>query len=197
MTNCYVYALFRPNGSPFYIGMGSRGRWNVHEKLARNGDDSHKSRLIRKIWEVGEEVQKEILEDGLSRTEAFDLERILISLVLREPNGPLINKVSGGLGGLDPSLETRRKMGEKAKKRMSQEEYKEKIRISNSNREWTKEMRERSAKQLSERNKKKVWTPEMREKIAESNRRRRGEKRNRSSDTYTRAPDGKFVKNDD
>jgi hypothetical protein len=84
--NHYVYALFRPdNGLIFWIGMSEdRGRIRMHRHRWRS--------------EFGDDIPFVILREGLSATEAADLETALIYAIGRQPDGPLRNVHKGGTG---------------------------------------------------------------------------------------------------
>lgn len=89
----YVYVLARPNGKPFYVGKGQRGRVYDHENEARKGHKCHKCNVIRKIWRKGGEVQRYIVFTTDSEREALDYEIELIALYGQET---LCNLTSGG-----------------------------------------------------------------------------------------------------
>ena len=57
----YTYLLCYSDGTPFYVGKGSRSRVFSHETLAIRGDKSAKSEIIRQIWYSGKEVVKKIV----------------------------------------------------------------------------------------------------------------------------------------
>src|SRR5258708_40185602 len=115
--NYYVYALFRENSVPFYIGMGHGNRWLNHERWAVRGQTSHKDNIICKMRSAGIEVPKVKLEENLTKAQAVDLEIHLISILGREPNGPLTNLTKGGDGICDLPEEKRRLIGEKTRLR--------------------------------------------------------------------------------
>lgn len=107
----YVYQLSRPNGEPFYIGMGSGDRINFHEKKAQRGDRSHKSNIIRKIIASGESVVKTVLGRFACAHDAKIAERKWIARLGRRDlgTGPLVNHTAGGDGATGWSDALRRK----------------------------------------------------------------------------------------
>lgn len=57
----YVYVLSKPDGKPFYVGMGKGERVFRHEREAKaKTGKSRRLNTIRKIWRNGGEVQKSI-----------------------------------------------------------------------------------------------------------------------------------------
>jgi hypothetical protein len=136
--NCfYVYVLFRPDGRPCYVGKGKGKRWLRNERP----NNPHLRNIVRKAKQEGKELPRIKMRDGLTEAEAFELERIFIKAMGREPNGPLVNLTDGGEGAANPSPETRAKMrarqtalmsdpavrasiGEKNKIRMKDPKYK-------------------------------------------------------------------------
>lgn len=111
MTSFYVYLLTRQNGTPFYVGMGSGSRIDRHEILARSGDISHRSNVIRKIWANGGTVGREIVARFATSVEAKKHEVCLIQKIgrLDLKRGPLVNQTKGGDGVTDWSDELRRR----------------------------------------------------------------------------------------
>ena len=93
----YVYGLF-DRDVPFYIGKGKDTRAYDHVGEARRG-----SRLPvhKKIRSMQKEHEARILCDGLSETDAYELEELCIGTVGRryDNTGPLLNLTSGGRGG--------------------------------------------------------------------------------------------------
>lgn len=121
-TDYYVYSLLREDGqTPFYIGKGRDDRIDDHEREARREKRkvNHKLNIIRSILSKGSPLQKVILLKNLDRETALAVEIILIQLIGRMPNGPLVNATDGGEGGKGhlPSAETRERMREALRRR--------------------------------------------------------------------------------
>lgn len=100
----YVYALYREDGSPFYIGYGSGSRWLVHESDARRGlvkGNMRKHQIIKRILKSGARVSKKKLAEFSTSAEAASFEAKLIKRIGRAINGgPLVNNTDGGDGGV-------------------------------------------------------------------------------------------------
>lgn len=98
ITDYYVYAYLREDNSPYYIGMGRKGRaFASHRRGQLDFRPSDKSRIM-------------FLKTGLTRIEALNEEVATISQYkLKEHGGILINLTSGGQCPI-PSTETRQKM---------------------------------------------------------------------------------------
>ena len=75
----YVYILYRPDDRPFYVGKGCGDRIKHHEREARNGHDCHKCRVIRKIWQGGGQVDRQIVFNTDDEYKAFQFEARLIA----------------------------------------------------------------------------------------------------------------------
>lgn len=116
----YVYCLFRPDGTPFYIGKGSGTRIADHYKTCRH-DGSHKANIIAAALAAGTEIPAVKLVGGLTEDAAFEIEKAFIKAIGREPHGPLVNKTDGGEGpsGRTFSEKTRRQMSETKRGRPS------------------------------------------------------------------------------
>lgn len=110
MNTFYIYALFY-RGVPYYLGKGHKKRLHSHKKYAHKGN-SHKDRLISSLLQKKKFEEPILISEGLSEQEAFDLEVLLIQLIGRKPNGPLLNMTNGGEGGAG------RVLSEKTKKRI-------------------------------------------------------------------------------
>src|SRR4051812_37418995 len=75
----YVYVLSKPDGTPFYVGMGKGGRVFRHELLARTTDTKcHRLNTIRKIWSAGGAISKRIDSWHDSPEQALEREAELI-----------------------------------------------------------------------------------------------------------------------
>lgn len=145
----YVYILSKPDGTPFYVGMGRKDRIQKHEWAAKNTTKkSHKLNVIRKIWASGGQICKRFDSWHDTTESALIREAGLILEIGRSDigTGPLTNHSSGGQYPLfgpewrqktadairvamkDPQL--RERLSCLAKKRMSDPAYKQRIRSS-------------------------------------------------------------------
>lgn len=106
----YVYALFREDGSPFYVGKGHGNRCDHHVRDSRRGR-SHKDRIIQGVAARGSEIPIVKIADGLAESVALQYEIALIAAIGRTPDGPLVNLTDGGEGvaGLVHTAEHRAK----------------------------------------------------------------------------------------
>jgi hypothetical protein len=91
----YVYAYFRLDGvTPCYIGKGKGERW-LHKSKA-GGRNLHFVRLVAQARALGKELPRIKVAEGLTDSEAMQLEVDLIRLIGREANGgPLVNLTDG------------------------------------------------------------------------------------------------------
>lgn len=115
----YVYQYVREDGTPYYIGKGTRSRaWNPHPRF--NGSDlrpKDKNRI-------------QIVKGNITDAAAKKLERELIALHGRKDRGGiLLNLTDGGDGksGQVHSAETRKKMSESHKGKTLTEEHRKKM----------------------------------------------------------------------
>jgi hypothetical protein len=121
----YVYTLAYPEsmgGRVFYIGKGMNRRINHHEQEARRGIETHKCRIIRKIWTSGEQIVKTKVAHFETDKEACMYEVALIFFM-----DGLTNETDGGEGVRGLSEEGRRKMSEATKRQMLSEERRRKL----------------------------------------------------------------------
>lgn len=98
----YVYTLAYPDGTVFYVGKGTKNRLNAHEREARNGKQSYKCHVIRKIWANGGEVVKTKVRENLTEADAYAYEIELISSYERRHLTNMTNGGEGGEGGARP-----------------------------------------------------------------------------------------------
>ena len=103
----YVYAHFRVDGTPYYIGKGKGDKAFRRNKNEKNRLPKDKNRIV-------------ILESNLTEIGAFALERRLIKWYGRKDKGTgiLHNRTDGGDGifGFSHSEETKQKISESNKK---------------------------------------------------------------------------------
>lgn len=91
----YVYVLTRPDGTPFYVGKGTRYRIGRHERAARQGHDCYRCRVIRKVWRDGGVVGRHVVYRTDDEAQALAQEHALIAFIGR---GVLTNHTDGGEG---------------------------------------------------------------------------------------------------
>ena len=126
----YTYAYLREDKTPYYIGKGTGDRIYSTNRIIKSPKD--KSRII-------------YLKQNLTEEEAFRHEIYMIDVFGRIDlgTGILHNRTDGGDGssGCIPSEETRRKMRESRKKRITSEETRRKMSASGKNRIFSEEHR--------------------------------------------------------
>lgn len=116
----YVYVLSRPDGSPFYVGVGTKRRILDHRIYARRpaGSNSRKLNVIRKVWRAGGEIAYAIAAFFDERVQAEAYEVQLIAEIGRRDlgTGPLCNQTDGGEGAPTPSEEVIRRRSDSLRK---------------------------------------------------------------------------------
>lgn len=98
---CYVYVLSRPDGRPFYVGVGTRDRIAAHEREAsRNRRGGPKLQLIREIIAASQRIEYCIEGWFDNWADAAEEEcRLIYALGRRDVGaGPLVNRTDGGEG---------------------------------------------------------------------------------------------------
>jgi len=95
----YVYVLSRPDGTPFYVGMGIGRRVLAHERNAAERWRGHKYSIIRNIVGSGRSVGYSVSFFN-TREEVVEEERRLITLFgrINKKTGTLTNLTDGGEG---------------------------------------------------------------------------------------------------
>lgn len=113
----YVYQYLTEDGTPFYIGKGSKNRIN----------ESHAPWIM-----IPPVEQRQIIQDNLTEKDAFDLEIALIKQHGRKIDGGILDniKISRWVAqaGWHHSEETKNKISKKNKGRVCSEEFKQKLR---------------------------------------------------------------------
>jgi hypothetical protein len=117
MNKYYVYIYINPiNNVPFYVGMGQGLRYKFHLKESsqnlKNRANVHKLNTIKKIMNCGLTPIVKFVDTNLSKEDAIDLEKFMISEIGRKDlnRGPLTNKTDGGDGIQNLSPEIRKKL---------------------------------------------------------------------------------------
>lgn len=122
-NNFYVYAYFRLDGTPCYVGKGKGERWRHRGKYGRN---CHFLNIRAKAKREGFDLPCTKLIEGLTEPEAMQIEADLIRLVGRKANGgPLVNLTDGweGASGYVWTAEQREAHGAKRRGRKHSAEW--------------------------------------------------------------------------
>lgn len=140
----YNYNEYNFNDEPFYVGKGKDYRYKRHLNESQLSDKSHKSNLINKLIKNGQYPNIIIIQNNLTQTEAFELEKKLILLIGRYnlKTGPLTNKTDGGEGISGYKWTDDQKLGIKNRKPSGlglsrSEEHKQKIGEANKGKTWS------------------------------------------------------------
>lgn len=121
----YVYVIFRPDGTPCYVGKGVGIRWTLHAKRCGAGSErvtkkgklvNYRNKALKAIYiAAGGDLPIVKVRDGITEKEAFETEMRLIVAIGRADldGGPLVNLTDGGDGasGHILSKETKQKIG--------------------------------------------------------------------------------------
>jgi len=111
----YKFGEFEFDYEPFYIGKGQGNRIDHHIKYYKITTNNRcKINKINKIIRLGYFPILLKVKDNLDEAEAFKIEKLLINLIGRYPNGPLTNMTDGGEGsyGLLHSEKTKKLLSE-------------------------------------------------------------------------------------
>lgn len=186
----YVYLLYRDalRTHPFYVGKGHGDRINYHARLLEKGKrvNHHKNNTIRQCLREHGFVPKDIFASGLTESDAFRLERDLISWWGRRDvgYGCLTNMTDGGEGtsgcvytaeqrarngtarrgkpGVPRSTETREKIRTSLLGKPKSESHRENLRLANLGKAQSLEARAKN----SASNKGRVPSAETRRKLS-------------------------------
>jgi len=141
--NSYVYLFCDVDGTPIYVGKGTKKRWQRHYT-----SDTHLGRLLKKRCREGM-ILNPIISSYMTPEDAISLEKVLIKFFGRadQRTGTLLNLTDGGEGAVNMSDETKKKLSIIAKGRV-----------------WS----ETSRAKLSESCKGRVFTPEHRLKLKQA-----------------------------
>ena len=153
-TNYYCYVYKREDGTPYYIGKGKGSR-----AFISSGRIISPPRDRTNIFFACE---------GVTESEAFEMEVALISLLGRKDlgTGILRNKTDGGEGvsGWVPSEETKRKMSEKAIGRVPTEQARKRMSEARKGQKVSEETKRR----VGEASKGRIHSEEARQKMSEA-----------------------------
>ena len=120
----YVYIWKRPNGIPFYVGIGkTKTRWNPNSMAQPR--NRHCRSIVRKYGPAN--ILVEVIE-GVSWGDACRLEQTLIAWFGRKDLelGPLVNMTDGGDGAPNPSNTKRSAQSELMKRLNADPEFRAK-----------------------------------------------------------------------
>jgi hypothetical protein len=98
----YNYGEYSFEYEPIYVGKGKNNRCEIHIRYAKRKsitDTSFFTKKLRRILESNLEPIIIKVNENLSESIAFELEKELIGLIKRYPDGPLTNLSDGGVGG--------------------------------------------------------------------------------------------------
>lgn len=140
MAIVYMH-LRKDTNEPFYVGVG-KSKKRAFSKASRN---KHWHNIANKIGYI-----VEIVCHDLTYEQALSREVELIAEIGRSDlrKGPLVNYNDGGLGGSNPSEETRRKRSESHKGKIVTKETREKISAYHKGKTLSEEVRQKISNTL-------------------------------------------------
>jgi hypothetical protein len=143
MENFYTYQYIRKDGTPYYVGKGSKYRATVKQGRPC-GIPTSKHRILIQYWE--------------SESEAFEMEMWWIRFWGRKDlgTGILQNKSDGGEGRSNPSEELRQKQIARQTGRVASDEQKRKASESNKGKHVVSEETRRKLSEATKRQPKKT-----------------------------------------
>lgn len=167
----YCYILKRPNGEPFYVGVGTGYRVTQHVSAAKSGKGrDHRLSIIRKVLRSGSDILYEIAGFFSEWKDAAALEVETIARIGRHNKGlgPLANLTDGGEGthGRIVSDEQRKILSGIFKGRTISEEQKHLNSVASKKNWQNPDIRARNIAAT----KAAMARPEIKEKTAEANR---------------------------
>lgn len=143
---CGIYLIANCVTGDLYVGKSKnmRDRLAAHRKLLRR--NLHENKFMQNSWnKYGEESFEFYVLEECSFEEMSDKEKYYISaLKCQAPNG--FNLTTGGDGMENPSEETRKKMSEKRKLRVTKDETRILISLAGKGKPKSKEFRENLSK---------------------------------------------------
>lgn len=106
----FVYIITHRESGACYVGKANNParRWRAHQKAARQGDSRYLYTALRKYGV--ERFDFAVIEEHDSEEEAYEAEMFFIQY-LRSLGVQLYNLNDGGRGGINPSPETRARIG--------------------------------------------------------------------------------------
>jgi hypothetical protein len=107
MSRYYTYALYREDGTPFYVGKGCDKRMENHVKDARRYSQYGWRAVHLHIQDMdarGAPVRPHKIYEALTEAWALDLEAALITQIGRAPHGPLLNRQGHSQGPSDEAM---------------------------------------------------------------------------------------------
>ena len=158
----FTYAYLREDGSPYYIGKGSR-KDRVYAKHRSCPVPKDRNRIL-------------ILKDNLTEQEAIKHEIYLISIFGRKDlgTGILLNRTNGGDGTLGHYWSEERKQSHSNKlkgkpKPPRSEEHRERLSLRNKGKKHTEEWKKNASERMLKTNpfRNKSHTEEIKEKLRE------------------------------